>query len=129
MSTKVKFILTFIAGFVMGIIFICTVGVMMSHSNNSNDDTVYFEKAGQVIPIREFRVIQVQGDGSALAMADDVDHYGTVVAFPARDGSSYYDDQKIVIPSGKCVKQIGTFKYMTRQEIEKTVPIVEIFDK
>lgn len=129
MSTKVKFILTFIAGFVMGIIFICTVGVMMSHSNSNNDDTVYFEKAGQVIPIREFKVIQVQGDGSALAMADDVDHYGTVVAFPARDGSSYYDDQKIVIPSGKCVKQIGTFKYMTRQEIEKTVPIVEIFDK
>ena len=128
MSTKVKFILTFIGGFVLGIIVICIVGVVMSYANSSNDGTVYFEKAGQVIPIREFKVIQVYDNGSALTMADDTEHYGTVVAFPARDGSSYYDDQKIVIPSGKCVKQIGTFKYMTRQEIEKTVPIVEIFD-
>lgn len=113
----------------MGLIFCILFGLTMGDPNNSHDGTVYFENAGQVIPIRKLHVIQVYDDGSALAIADDFGYYDTVVAFPARDGSSYYDDQKIVIPSGKCIKQIGTFKYMTRQEIEKTVPIVEIFDK
>ena len=129
MSTKVKFILTFVGGFIVGVVFIFIVGTVMSHSNSNNDDAVFFEKPGKVIPIREFRVIQVYDDGSALSMADDSEHYGTVVVFPAENGSSHYDDEKIVIPNGKCVRQVGTYKYMTRQEFEKTVPIVEIFDK
>ena len=127
MTTKLKFILTFIGGFVAGIVFVYLVGVAMSKSQN--EDTVFFEQPRQVISISEFKVIQVQSDGSALAIADDIEHIGTVVAFPKRDGSSFYDNQKIVIPNGKCVRQIGIFKYMTRQEIEKTVPIVQVFSK
>ena len=39
---------------------------------------------------------------------------------------SYYDSQKINVPNGKVVKQVGTYSYMTQNEMYKTVPVVEI---
>ena len=41
----------------------------------------------------------------------------------------YYDDQLIKIPKGKCMRQIGVYKYPTRMNMEKTVPIVKLMDK
>ncbi len=55
--------------------------------------------------------------------------YGTVVMFLANDDESFYDDQVISLPKGKCFRQIGTYRYNTRQNIEKTVPVLGIFDK
>ncbi len=45
------------------------------------------------------------------------------------EGKYYYDDQIIEIPKGKCLRQIGVYKYMTKAEFEKTVPIAKIMDK
>ena len=56
-------------------------------------------------------------------------HTGLVVLFLHENGKSYYDDQIIKIPSGKCVKQIGVYKYPTKDGFEKTVPIVDIRKK
>ena len=58
-----------------------------------------------------------------------MDNFGMIVLFLADKGTSYYDDQKIDVPSGKKVMQVGTYKYVTRSEMEKTVPVVEILDK
>lgn len=52
-----------------------------------------------------------------------------VVMLLAKDGVSYFDSQKIKIPKGKCMRQIGTYKYLEHGYKEKTVPVVEIFDK
>jgi len=41
------------------------------------------------------------------------------------DGKTYYDDQKIEI-SNKCVRQIGSYQYTTKDNFEKTVPAVDI---
>ncbi len=67
-------------------------------------------------------------DGSALATVEDISNIGMVVLFLTDEGVSYYDDQKINVPTGKRVMQIGTYKYMTRSEMEKTVPIVQIME-
>lgn len=81
--------------------------------------------------------MQVLDDGSALATAttfgfgepEDIRYFGTVVLFPPKEGTSYYDDQRIRVPKGKILKQIGTFRYESRQEDVKTVPIVDFFDE
>lgn len=83
----------------------------------------------QEIKAKSFEVMQVLPDGSALATVEDYSNFGMVVMFLAEKGTSYYDDQKIDVPAGKRVMQIGTYKYMTRSEMEKTVPVVEILDK
>ena len=43
------------------------------------------------------------------------------------DSKTYYDEQKIKIPTNKCARQIGTYQYTTKKDnFEKTVPAVVI---
>lgn len=131
MNNKVKFILTYVAGIVTGIVLLFVVGFFMAKSqatSASNDDVVMFEKPRGIVPGKVFEVMQVLPDGSALATADDFNsgNLGTVVLFVGDENTSYYDSQKINVPSGKVAKQIGTYSYMTRNDMYKTVPVVEI---
>lgn len=85
------------------------------------------------IPIRKsdclkkkFIVIQVNSDGSAIAVAD----YGMkAVLFQAKGNGSYYDDQVITIPQGKVFRQIGTLQSENTEHMIKTIPVIDIFDK
>lgn len=139
MSTRTKFILTFVAGLVTGVILVFAFGyyVAMSDRNNSSSDNVVqmFDTPKQEIKADEFKIFQVLQDGSALASYDEVRSkegyvdFGTVVLFPASDEVSYYDDQIISLPQGKCFRQIGTYRYTTKDGTEKTVPAIDIFDK
>ena len=131
MSMKVKFILTYVAGIVTGIVLIFAVGLFMAKSvatSTSNKDVVMFEKPRGVVPGKVFEVMQVLPDGSALATVDDIGsgNLGTIVLFVGDESTSYYDSQKINVPEGKVVKQVGTYSYMARNEMYKTVPVVEI---
>lgn len=132
MSTRTKFILTYLGGILTGVILTFVFVFMVTYQGNSSslgNDIVMFEKPQQEIKVTSFEVMQVLPDGSALASVEDIDNLGMIVLFLADKGTSYYDDQKIDVPSGKKVMQIGTYKYMTRNKIEKTVPVVEILDK
>ena len=126
MKLRTKFILTYVAGIVTGIVWLFVLGLFMEMSqatSASNDDVVMFEKPRGIVPGKVFEVMQVLPDGSALAIVDDIEseNIGTEVLFVGNDSTSYYDGQKINVPSGKVARQIGTYRYMAR-----TVPVVEI---
>ncbi len=127
---KVKIILTFIGGIFTGIALTIICAFLFAKSaKTDNDDIVIFEQATQEIKAEKFEVIQVLSDDGALATIKDWgDNYMTVVLF-LDNGDGFYDDQIIETPDGKCVKQIGTFKYVTRENVRKTVPIVDFFDE
>lgn len=132
MSMRIKFILTYVGGIITGIVLTFVFAFMVTYQGNSSpldNDIVMFEKPLQEIKVKSFEVMQVLPDGSALARVEDMDNFGMIVLFLADKGTSYYDDQKIDVPSGKKVMQVGTYKYVTRSEMEKTVPVVEILDK
>ena len=139
MSTRTKFILTFVAGIITGVILVYAFSfcaVMYIKNEVSSENAVQmFDVPQQEVKADEFKVFQVLQDGSALASyegiirKEDYVDYGTVVLFPASDEVSYYDDKKIVLPQGKCFKQIGTYHYTTKDGTEKTVPAIDIFDK
>lgn len=139
MSTRIKFILTFVAGLVTGVALVIAFGYItfLSIRNNISPGNAVqmFDAPKQEIKAGEFKIFQVLSDGSALASYDeliskkDCIAYGTVVLFPASDEVSYYDDQKITLPQDKCFKQIGTYRYMTKDGEEKTVPVIDIYDK
>ena len=128
MTTRTKSILIYMGGIVTGIILTFVFFFLIALSK-SDKDIVLFENPQQEIKAKLFEVIQVLPDGSALATVEDRSNFGMVVMFLADKGASYYDDQKIEVPSDKRVIQIGTYKYTTRNEIEKTVPIIEISDR
>lgn len=134
MKQRTKFILTYLGGIVTGVVLVFALGFFMAMSQSkqsANNDVVMFEKPRGIVPGKVFEVMQVLPDGSALATVDDFgsDNVGMVVLFVGNESSSFYDNQKIKVPSGKVAKQVGTYSYMTRQEMEKTVPVVEIMDE
>ena len=94
--------LLFISGFVTGIVATILVAMLIANTNQANDD---------------FPLAWTGG----LFYSDRI-----LVLLINYDDKSYYDDQKIKIPSGKCARQIGTYRYTTKNEMVKTVPAVVI---
>lgn len=140
MNTKTKFILTYVGGIVTGIILMIVFALFVNSTQQGQAnlivrDVVMFEKPQQEIKASTLRVMQVLPNGSALATVEDTSYdvtedsnFGMVVLFLAKQGSSYFDDQKINVPSGKCLRQVGTYTYESNSGM-KTVPVVEILDK
>ncbi|WP_233399877.1 hypothetical protein [Segatella copri] len=133
MESKTKFILTYVAGIVTGCVLLFVIGCIINAKNSSaeKEDIVMFDSPRNAVPGKSFKVVQVLPDGNALARIDNVydDNFGIVVLFLGDESTSYYDDQKIEIPKGKVAKQIGNYSYMSRMNIEKTVPVVKIMDE
>ena len=133
MESKTKFILTYVAGIVSGCVLLFVIGCIINAKNSSaeKEDIVMFDSPRNAVPGKSFKVVQVLPDGNALARIDNVydDNFGIVVLFLGDESTSYYDDQKIEIPKGKVAKQIGNYSYMSRMNIEKTVPVVKIMDE
>ncbi len=133
MNNKTKFILTYVAGIVTGVVLTFMVGFLVTklQARSSSDEIVMFDKPRGVVPGDMFEVMQVMPDGSALATGCSIlsDNYGTIVLFIGDESTSYYDNQKIYVPDGKVLKQVGTYSYMARNEMYKTVPIVKIMAK
>ena len=137
MSTKAKFILAYVGGIVTGIvlmfIFLFVIGMSQQGQADAVDrNVVMFEQPQQVIKARTLRVMQVLPNGSALATVEDTSYdvtedsnFGMIVLFLAKQGSSYFDDQRINVPSDKCLRQVGTYTYESKSGM-KTVPVVEI---
>ena len=133
MNNKTKFILTYVAGIVTGVVLTFMVGFLVTklQARSSSDEIVMFDKPRGVVPGDMFEVMQVMPDGSALATGCSIlsDNYVTIVLFIGDESTSYYDNQKIYVPDGKVLKQVGTYSYMARNEMYKTVPIVKIMAK
>lgn len=127
-----KKILIFIGGIVCGVLLTFVVSLLIVKGNSSRNGITLFEQEGECISENSFRVLQVRDTGEALANELDGDLQlptGLTVLFLNEEGQSYYDDQTITMPPGKCARQIGVFKYMSNMGMEKTVPVVGIRDK
>lgn len=127
--------IVFVLGFVSGMVFLFLVLLIIGKSSATDEGMTYFEKPGKCISTKEFEVIQVIGDGYALAR-EIVDRTslinipsGLLVLVTNDNGELYYDDQVIKVPEGKCMRQIGVYKYQTKSENWKTVPIVQVMNE
>ena len=122
-----KKIWVFMLGIITGIILTILFAVIMSNvSNGSMSGLTMFEQPGEcLISKSSLKVFQVLEPGVALTMIKD-DFSSAVYLLIDNDGKTYYDDQVIKLPSGKCFKQIGTYQYYTKKDVLKTVPVVQI---
>lgn len=75
----------------------------------------------------KFEVLQTLDDG-ALAYECTFDNgcspFNQIVFLEEQRGVDYYDGLIINTPKGKCSVQNGVYKYTTKQEIRKTVPVI-----
>jgi len=143
-----KFVI-FIIGFVTGVLATFFVAYLIGVANKPNDGLIglkIFSEKGECITTSkknkscEIDILQVVESDKALGHIKyykDRKRYGgevyrdydigdeILVLLINYDGKTYYDDQKIDV-SKKCVRQIGTYQYSTRLDIQKTVPAVVI---
>jgi hypothetical protein len=141
--------LIFIGGFVAGMLATLLFSNLTNIADKPNDGLFglsMFPKQGECIttPSKnkscELEVFQVLEPNAALATlryySDEKLYSGrtyrdydisndVVVLLLNHDNKTYYDDQKIDI-SKKCARQVGTYKYNTKSDFEKTVPAVVI---
>lgn len=74
-----------------------------------------------------FKIAQVLNDG-ALAYEcknGDCSPFYRWVALKQQLGMDYYDDMIVDVPTGKCAVQDGVYKYQTKDERTKTVPVID----
>lgn len=126
--------LLFIGGVVTGAALTILVAVLIGRSRPHDGGfpglTVFPERGDAIMTSGEIKVMQVVATDAALAWVyEDGDEYSIdmlLVLLTNNDGQTYYDDQKIDIPSGRSLRQIGTYQYTAANERVKTVPAVVI---
>lgn len=129
MKTRTKTILIYLSGLFTGIVLsVAFVFITLWQTASSQyDKIVIFDKPQQELKEKVFDVFQVLPNGNALANSEPrIDSPSIVALFLANEKLPYYDAQRITVPSGKRIVQIGIYKYYTDKGIEKTVPVLEI---
>ena len=121
--------IVFVLGFVSGMVFLFLVLLIIGKSSATDEGMTYFEKPGKCISTKDFEVMQVVGEGYALAREKKGYVGGILVLVTNENGELYYDDQVIKVPEGKCMRQIGVYEYQTKSENWKTVPIVQLMNE
>jgi len=119
--------LIYVLGIITGVILTFAFAFCVKLSNNSGIIGLeMFKEPGEYMEYSQFEVFQVVESGCALAQADD--SFGAIVFIIPNENQQFYDNQKIVLKNDQCAQHVGTYKYNTKMEIEKTVPAVRIID-
>lgn len=135
MKKWVVFLLGMIAGGVLT--FVAMVILAMGANTNANNNGItLFDQPGECLNAKAFEVMQVVDNNHALAhevewdeLLEDYMQTGLLVLVTNDNGEYYYDDQIIEVPQGMCMRQVGIYRYQTRMDMEKTVPIVKLMSK
>ncbi len=121
------FILGIIVGILLTLIVAFFVGVALQNTDPLGDGLTLFEKPAGCLTKEPIKVFQVLASDAALADERSDREYnrynGKVVLIVNRNNQTYYDEQ--VIKPKTCFRQIGTYRYKTKSEDWKTVPVIE----
>lgn len=119
--------IVFLLGFISGIVLTFIALIVIGTATTINNRMTIFEQPGECLSTNNFEVMQVVDDGCALA--HEVEWNSILERYMPTDllvlvindnGEYYYDDQIIKVPQGKCMRQVGIYKYL---------PIVKLMDK
>ena len=123
--------LVFLLGVIAGILFTFIAAFIINSRSLEHNGMTFFEQPGECLSTNNFEVMQVIGNDCALAYEVEWNSFSKsyrekdlLVLVINDNGEYYYDDQIIKVPQGICMRQVGIYKYSTKMNIEKTVPIV-----
>lgn len=123
--------LIFLGGVVTGVLFTFLFAFMFSSQKETSvkEDSglTMFEQPSDVITEKSFKVFQALEQGAALAKGEKGDM--TTFLLVNDEGKYYYDHEIVKVPSGKVARQVGIFKYTSRGDGDRTVPVVKFMDK
>lgn len=100
-----------------------------SIADKKNFGKTLFDKPGDCVSRKNFEVQEVLESGDAIALEIREIYSGYVstsdleVLVLAQEGSSFYNNQVLKAPQGKCARLIGTYKYQKYGDA-KVIPII-----
>ena len=118
--------LVFLLGFIVGIVCTIFAAVIIADSQSNDKGMTFFEQPGECLVTQGLHVLQALDGNYALALEYS---NNLLVLVTNDDGEYYYDQQYIKVPKGKYMRQIGIYRYQTKSEDWKTVPIVKLMDE
>ena len=131
MSKGVAYFLGILTGIVLTIGASIIIAKSQGEDPSSNGISM-FEKRGQAMTEGSFKIFQTLDDKHALASGVSNEEYGwymgITVMIIGNENDHFYDDQIIKKTSVKKFYQVGTYKYQTKSEDFKTVPIVALLN-
>jgi len=113
------------------IIFGCNTIKTSSDVQSENNEPPKTIRNNKCESINSFQVFQVLDYYVLANVCDDYSSnycYGHVVYIQREKGKIYYDDQRINVQLGECPIYVGTFQYVTRDGLVKTVPKVKFIN-
>lgn len=118
-----KKIWVYLLGVLTGVILMYAIAFIMSKASDSA--YTFFDEPGEIMNARCYTIFQV-GNGEALAY----EHISSdaVVLMWNREGKPYYDGQVITLQRGECFRQVGIYKYTSKDGRDRTVPIVAVME-
>lgn len=94
---------------------------------------VFFDTPGEVMSDKSYKISRILNDSSVIANGkgdwryNDDFYPGLEVLIFDHNASTYYNEQIIKAPNGKCFRQIGIYK--TDGVFEEVIPIVKLMDR
>ena len=126
----------YLLGILSGIVLTFLVSYLINKAKFSG--IMFFDKPGEIITtqtlsgssqaVRSFEVFQVLDDGVALATGDEWFSQDLIVLLWNENSEPYYDNQSVVASNGKCFRQIGIYKYKSKDKMHRTIPVVTLMD-
>ena len=117
-----------IIGGLIVLLFLSFVFFFSRSVSNNRPQIVLFDEPGERMEIQDYKVDRVLSDSTALARGKELSsYYGLTVLLYTPSGATYYDEQTIKAPAGKCFNQVGIYKYNGGAD-EKTIPVISLQD-
>lgn len=130
-----KKIWIYLLGVLSGVVLTFLVSLIINRSKNS--DISYFDEPGEAItvecygrekPVISFKIFQTLDKNAGLALGEDFCSRDLLVLVISDNDQSLFDNQTIVATKGKCFRQIGIYKYKSKDEMYRTIPVVMLMD-
>lgn len=123
----------YLLGVITGIFIMLGTAFVVAKTRTTDADGVsMFEKRGQAMAESSFKIFQTLDDTHALARGVSNEefgsYYGVTVMVVGGEEDHFYDDLIIRKSSRRKFYQVGTYRYQTKSEDFKTVPIVALLD-
>ena len=130
-----KSIVSFILGFIAGVASLFVIALVVNYSGEQ--DKTMFATPGECISTSCMQVLQVVDGNSAIAYEVEYNEVlekyyiksdAITVLLTNDNDNAYFDEQIVKLPSGKCFRQVGVYKYTANSGMAKTIPIVKIME-
>ena len=124
-----KFLL-FLVGMVIGVVGTLGCLLLMSSVQQSKapDGLTMFDEDAECVTTSNLKIFQTLARDAGLAMKSPYEDDLVVLLMDMTGRSSYYDDLIVKVPKHKCARQIGIYRYETKDHRFKTVPVVRVED-